>query len=94
VHRPVRAAGVRGAGRRRAPSLASGAPRPASEIVRTRVDPVGFAARGWLGQTLLVLTKARVVAVRMRSPEHADGHEGEPERFGYPGFADDVARLF
>src|SRR5262249_9134515 len=32
----------------------------------------GFSARGWLGQYLVVLPGARLVAVRMRAPEAAD----------------------
>jgi CubicO group peptidase (beta-lactamase class C family) len=61
-----------------------------------RADGVatGYAARGWLGQYLVVLPKQRVVAVRMRAPENRDYGEHAEERDGYPAFADDVARVF
>jgi CubicO group peptidase (beta-lactamase class C family) len=53
----------------------------------------GFSARGWLGQVLVVLPSARVVAVRMRKPEDADYRKDRPETATYPTFAEDVARL-
>ncbi|MFT3765970.1 MAG: serine hydrolase [Minicystis sp.] len=57
----------------------------------------GFSARGWLGQTLVVLPQTRVVAVRMRAPEkddyEKDGGDKE-DRNTYPAFSSDVARLF
>lgn len=53
----------------------------------------GFAARGWLGQFLVVLPKPRVVAVRMRKVE--SGEQGDKdERDAYPGFGRDLARAF
>jgi hypothetical protein len=55
----------------------------------------GFSARGSLGQYLVVLPKARVVAVRMRDP-NGDGYHGSEDgnRGDYPSFADEVGRLF
>jgi CubicO group peptidase (beta-lactamase class C family) len=52
----------------------------------------GFSARGWLGQTLVVYPKARLVGVRMRAPDDAD-YQGGDEKDAYNSFADDVCRL-
>jgi hypothetical protein len=54
----------------------------------------GFSARGSLGQYLVVLPKKHLVAVRMRAPGAGEGSKHGPEKDRYPGFADDVARLF
>ena len=54
---------------------------------------VGVSARGWLGQLLVVLPKAHLVAVRMREAVPSDyGEQGEKN--GYPAFSEDVAKLF
>ena len=39
---------------------------------------VGFSARGWLGQYLVVVPSKRIVAVRMRAETRAD-HSGQAE---------------
>jgi CubicO group peptidase (beta-lactamase class C family) len=53
----------------------------------------GFSARGWLGQYLVVIPAAGLVAVRMRAPEKSDySSEGE-EKDGYRTFANDVRAL-
>jgi CubicO group peptidase (beta-lactamase class C family) len=60
---------------------------------RVALSPsTGFSARGWLGQTLVVYPKARLVAVRMRAPAD-DDYQGSDEKDAYPGFANDVCQL-
>ena len=53
----------------------------------------GFAARGWLGQTLVVHPAARVVGVRMRAPDEGEEERGG-ERDAYHAFAADLAKLY
>jgi CubicO group peptidase (beta-lactamase class C family) len=53
----------------------------------------GYSARGWLGQSLVVFPKTRVVAVRMRNAIYSD-YDGGDQRHGYDDFRKDAARLF
>jgi CubicO group peptidase (beta-lactamase class C family) len=53
---------------------------------------VGFSARGWLGQYLVVFPEKKLVAVRMRAPTKAD-YGGGITRDAYPQFPLDVRRL-
>jgi CubicO group peptidase (beta-lactamase class C family) len=53
----------------------------------------GFSARGSLGQFLVVVPDAKLVAVRMRKPDGDDRGDGGDEKNGYPMFASDVIGL-
>lgn len=53
----------------------------------------GFSARGWLGQTLVVIPSTRTVGVRMRAADPEDYRE-DAERNAYDDFARDVTQLF
>ena len=60
---------------------------------RVASGPVrGFSARGSLGQFLVVVPEAKLVAVRMRKREGDDGPDGD-EKNGYPMFPRDVLAL-
>ena len=52
----------------------------------------GYSARGSLGQYLVVLPKAGIVAVRMRESEYSD-YLADEQRHGYDDFAKDAASL-
>jgi len=58
------------------------------------VGPVtGYSARGWLGQYLVVLPKAGIVAVRMRDAIYSD-YDCGTQRHGYDDFRKEVPALF
>jgi CubicO group peptidase (beta-lactamase class C family) len=58
-----------------------------------RTPAVGYSARGWLGQYLVVLPNEHLVAVRMRPLDPSTDSEHGQERNGYPGFSRDVRAL-
>jgi hypothetical protein len=53
----------------------------------------GFAAKGWLGQYLVVCPDKKIVAVRMRRAVAADYAPRATEVNAYRAFASDVYRL-
>ncbi|HEY3356197.1 MAG TPA: serine hydrolase [Polyangia bacterium] len=66
---------------------ATGAP------LKARVGaPVGFKADGWLGQYLVVIPGARLVALRMHRPIAGNGDD-ENQRYGFFSFSDRVRAL-
>jgi CubicO group peptidase (beta-lactamase class C family) len=54
--------------------------------------PAGFKADGWLGQYLVVIPAARIVAVRMHRPIAGNGDD-ENQRYGFFSFSDRVRAL-
>lgn len=80
-------------GEERLPALTM-EPFPISPFGSVEVEePLGFSARGWLGQYLVVLPGRSIVGVRMRRPTDADYENSAQEVSAYPTFSRDLAML-
>jgi CubicO group peptidase (beta-lactamase class C family)/imidazolonepropionase-like amidohydrolase len=55
---------------------------------------IGFAAKGWLGQYMVVYPDLGVVAVRMRQAVYSDYLHKEKQQHLYEAFPGDAAKLF
>ncbi len=56
-----------------------------------RGEPLGYSARGWLGQFLVVVPSCKLVAVRMRSPNPIDYRDpAGKSKFVYEDFRKDI----